>query len=44
MFDEERTDMWPEEMTDDGESEWGEIWELVAEVKEEILLQSDFPA
>lgn len=41
MFDEERTDMWPEEMTDEGE--WAEIRELIAEVRDEILMADSPP-
>lgn len=37
MFDEECTDMWPEEMMDEGE--WAEIKELIAEAREEIWAQ-----
>lgn len=35
MFDEERTDRWPEETYSDPDSEWTEIMELVAEAREE---------
>lgn len=33
MFDEERTDSWPEEMADEGE--WEEIRELIVEALSE---------